>query len=237
MTTHLTPPGYETKSGDYFLETRPEMLPFVPLECRRILDVGCGSGGFGQTLKRDRTVEVWGIEPVSTAAATAATRLDRVIESIFSPQLPLQLGSFDCVIFNDVLEHLFDPREALIYARQLLTPRGCIVASIPNIRHFPTLWALVVRKEWTYREFGILDRTHLRFFTRKSIEPLFRESGLLLEQVKGIKSMCSPFPEDNISWRYFRILNALTLGGVDDMRYLQFAIVARASSPASNHPG
>lgn len=226
-TNQTKPAGYETKAEEYFEETRPEMLPFVPTDCGRVLDVGCGSGGFGETLKRSRTVEVWGVEPVAKAAAAAASRLDRAVEGLFSPQLNLPLGGFDCVIFNDVLEHLFDPAEALSYARQLLSPQGCVVASIPNIRHFPTMWELFIRAEWIYRDFGIMDRTHLRFFTRNSIEPLFVQSGFFVEKLEGIQRYCSLYPNASPSWRCFRIMNALLLHRINDMSFLQFAVVAR----------
>jgi 2-polyprenyl-3-methyl-5-hydroxy-6-metoxy-1,4-benzoquinol methylase len=221
------PEGYDQKPKDYFQLTRPEMVAFVPESCKKILDVGCGSGGFGQTLKQTRKVEIWGVEPVSTVAAVAATRLDRVIEDIFTPKLDLPRNAFDCIIFNDVLEHVFDPGAALQYARTLLAPGGCIVASIPNIRHFPTMWALIVRGEWIYREFGILDYTHMRFFTKKSIQTVFKDAGFRIDSINGINPYLSPFPKASPRWRYFVALNAVLLGGISDMRYLQFAVVAR----------
>ena len=233
MNRESKPEGYESKPQEYFQLTRPEMLPFVPSDCRRVLDVGCGSGGFGQTLKQSRSVEVWGVEPVSTAAAIAATRLDRVLESTFNPQLDLPRNGFDCVIFNDVLEHLIDPVASLQFAYDLVSPGGCVVASIPNIRHFPTMWALLVRGEWTYRDFGILDQTHLRFFTRKSIPSLFLDGGFNIEKIEGISSYRTLHPEASPRWRYFVLLNALTLGAISDMRYLQFAVVARPNKSAN----
>jgi 2-polyprenyl-3-methyl-5-hydroxy-6-metoxy-1,4-benzoquinol methylase len=225
----IKPAGYETKPEYYFQQTRPEMLPFIPANCKRILDVGCGSGGFGQTLKKTRTVEVWGIEPVAKFAAEAASRLDRVIEAPFSRELDFRGMTFDCIIFNDVLEHLLDPAEALSVAKQLLSSGGQIVASIPNIRHFPTIWDLVVRGQWVYRDSGILDQTHLRFFTRKSIEPLFTECGLVVERLQGINRYCTLHNDAPAPWRAFKILNLMSLSCLDDMSYLQFAVAARSS--------
>ncbi len=203
------------------------MAEFIPSNSCRILDVGCGSGGFGKTLKQKRMVEIWGVEPVASAAAIAATRLDRVIEGAFEPSISLPRAFFDCIVFNDVLEHLFDPAAALTFARDLLASGGCVVASIPNIRHFPTLWTIVVKKNWVYRDFGILDCTHLRFFTRNSIGPLFNECGFAVETLQGINDFCTPYPDELRAWRYFRILRLATFGGIDDMRFLQFAVVAR----------
>ena len=231
MSTTSKPPGYDEKSEQYFQLTRQEMMDFIPKTCKTMLDVGCGSGGFGQTLKRSRTIEIWGVEPVAAAAALAATRLDHVIESPFVSELPFPPRSFDCIVFNDVLEHLIDPAATLKLANKFLSPTGCIVASIPNVRHFPTMWALFFRKEWIYRDCGILDSTHLRFFTRKSIEPLFKSAGFYVERIEGINSYISSKPRTAPRWRYFVFLNCLTFGFFGDMRYLQYAVVARPNRP------
>lgn len=223
-TTPVKPPGYEAKPADYFEQARFEMLRHVPTGCRRVLDVGCGKGNFGEALKQARNLEVWGLEPVAAAAAEAAKKLDRVIEGVFDEAAGLPAASFDAIIFNDVLEHLVDAKAALQLSRQLLKPGGAVIASIPNIRHFPTLWELAVRGEWNYADSGILDRTHLRFFTRKSIPDFFAGGGFKVEQVEGINPQLGGTGR---KWGLFKILRALTFGAVEDMRYLQFAIVAR----------
>ena len=218
------PPGYETKSADYFEQARAEMLPFVPAGCQRVLDVGCGKGHFGALLKQSRPVEVWGLEPVASAAAEAATKLDRAIEGIFTPDADLPAAGFDAIIFNDVLEHVPDPSAALRLTRKFLRPGGVVVASIPNIRYFPTQWEIVVYGDWQYRDCGILDRTHLSFFTQKSILRLFAECEFKVEKIEGIKSCAGGTAR---KWMLFKILNALTLKAIDDMKHLQFAVVAK----------
>src|SRR5579862_921239 len=112
---------YEAKSADYFTGTRLEMLPFVPSHCRRVLDVGCGAGVFGESLKRTRNMEVWGVELLRSAAEKAVARLDRVIEGSFGPETGLPEEAFDCISFNDVLEHMVAPEQALRYAKGLLS--------------------------------------------------------------------------------------------------------------------
>ena len=223
------PPGYESKPANYFEQSRSEMLRFVPAVSRRVLDVGCGKGNFGEALKHSRQIEVWGLEPVTAAVAEAATKLDHVIEGIFSPDADLPPASFDAIIFNDVLEHLLDPAAALRLAHTLLKPGGVVVASIPNIRHFQTQWEIVVRGEWRYRDSGTLDRTHLRFFTRKSIPVLFETCGFAVEQIEGINSYWWIEGTGEPSrWIFFKIINALTFNAIEDMKHLQFAAVARA---------
>ena len=111
-----------------------------------------------------------------------------VIEGMFDPQMDLPVGSFDCILFNDVLEHMLAPELALRYARRLLTPGGVVVASIPNIRSFPTLWRLMFHGSWEYQDAGVLDRTHLRFFTKSSMVDMFEREGFALEKVCGINA-------------------------------------------------
>jgi len=228
------PDGYESKPANYFAQARSEMLRFIPAGCTRVLDVGCGGGNFGAALKQSRQVEVWGLEPVASAVAEAAKKLDRVIEGIFTPEAELPRASFDAIIFNDVLEHLPDPASALRFARTLLQPGGVVVASIPNIRHFQTLWEIVVRGELRYRDSGTLDRTHLRFFTKKSIRELFTECGFTVEHIEGINTYWwIPGTREPSRWFYFKIINALTFNAIEDMKHLQFATVARAATKSS----
>lgn len=218
------PPGYESKSSDYFEQARSEMLQFVPATCKRVLDVGCSKGNFGKLLKQSRPIEVWGIEPVATAAAEAATKLDHVIEGMFTPEADLPMESFDAIFFNDVLEHVYDPAAALKFALKLLRPGGIVIASIPNIRHLPILWALVFKGRWDYTEWGILDKTHLRFFTKKNIVELFADSGFKVEQIDGINPNLGGSSK---KWFAFNFINRLTFSAIEDMRFLQFAVVAR----------
>lgn len=89
---------------------------------------------------------------------------------------------FDLLIFADVLEHLEDPWLTLQKWLTVLKPGGCVVISLPNVQHFLVSFALVFRGSWEYRERGILDRTHLRFFTRKTMRKLIKDSGLVIEK-------------------------------------------------------
>ena len=167
-------------------DDRSDVAKFVPLTVRSVLDVGCLGGAFGALLKQARPgIEVWGIEPDETALRMAEIRLDRVIKGWFPDSVPCR--SFDCVIFNDVLEHLVDPHAALDRARSLLTPGGCVIASIPNVRHFTVVVPLVVYGRWTYHSAGLLDQTHVRFFTRSSMIALFEGCGYRIDRVEGIR--------------------------------------------------
>ncbi|MGA3144008.1 MAG: class I SAM-dependent methyltransferase [Verrucomicrobiota bacterium] len=211
---------YDSKHAGYFEYSRPEMLPFVPESARKILDVGCGAAGFSGTLKKLRPVEVWGVELNKSASEVARGRIDKVFHAPFGPELDLPRNYFDVICFNDVLEHFADPGSVLRHAKTLLAPEGCIVASIPNFRFFDNMVKIIVRKSARYVHEGIMDRAHLRIFTKSSIALLFDEAEMAVERVEGINSQYVS--------NKFAFFNVLTLGWISDMRFLQFAVVAKS---------
>ena len=222
---------YASKSADYFTVARQEMVCFVPANCRRLLDVGCGTGTFGASLKKQNPqIEVWGVEPFASAAAKAADKLDRVITGPFGAESDLPAGTFDCIVFNDVLEHMIAPERALRYAKLLLSAGGTILASIPNVRHFPVLWQLGVRGIWEYGDCGLLDRTHLRFFTKSSILRMFQSEGYAVRSISGINPYVGVPNASRRLWFAYRVANALFMGKFADLKFQQFAVVAEPSN-------
>jgi len=218
---------YQAKDPTYFQGERSEMLEYVPQSAEMILEVGCGYGNFGKLLKAERSAEVWGVELEEQAAAIASENLDRVICAPFDRSLELPEKGFDCIVFNDVLEHLVDPFDTLLYCKALLSDRGVIVASIPNVRYFSNMIDLLILRKWEYADQGILDRTHLRFFTYSSILSMFSRLGYEVQTIEGlhkIEKMTLPG-----KYRYFNGLLWLLREKIDDMRYLHFAVVARPS--------
>ncbi|OAB62971.1 hypothetical protein AY599_14295 [Leptolyngbya valderiana BDU 20041] len=162
----------------YYRLVRPEILSAVPSSATRILDVGCGAGMLGKSLKEnrgDRTVV--GLELDEEACYYANLHLDTaycVNLETFDP--PFSPGTFDCIVFADVLEHLQDPWAIARRYVRFLEPGGTVVASIPNIRHFPLLRQVLEQGRWDYRDWGILDRTHLRFFTKQTFLELLQHA-------------------------------------------------------------
>ena len=210
----------------YYQSQRRKMLAFVPTDAKRFLELGCGSGGFGVFLRESRkNVHITGVEIHRESAQEARNRLDVVIEQPVEIALAsIPKGSIDCVICNDVLEHLVDPWAVLQMITTVLRPSGTVVASIPNVRHFPVFKNYFLNGDWQYEKWGVLDRTHLRFFTRKSIERMFNETGFVTSRIEGIFSQ--PLP-----WKA-ALLNQLLGGRLDDMQFERFAYVARLN-PAS----
>jgi 2-polyprenyl-3-methyl-5-hydroxy-6-metoxy-1,4-benzoquinol methylase len=201
----------------YFNHPRYELVCYLPANAVKVLDVGCGEGTFSVGLLEKQKLETWGIEIDEESASIAATRLDHVLTGdavLLAAELPD--AYFDCIFCNDILEHLVDPDKLLNILKTKLAPGGRIVASVPNVRHFWVVWDLFFRGRWDYSDEGVLDRTHLRFFTRSTICELFADCGYRVESVAGLH------PIGSIK---FKLFNLLTLGIFREMRFLQYAWV------------
>lgn len=204
----------------YFQNHRPEMLKYIPENAKNILEVGCSEGLFCKAMQRpDR--EIWGIEMNPEAAQKATSSCTFVLAGDFNQvfdQLPK--NHFDCVVFNDVLEHIYAPWETINMVKQVLKPTGVLVSSIPNFRYIANMITEVLwNGDFQYKpEGGILDDTHIRFFTSKSICRMFQEQGYEIITHEGIRP-CK-------SWKEKLFIN-LTLGKLKDARFKQFATVAR----------
>lgn len=208
-----------TKPHDYFTQSRAEMIPFIPKNAKKIIDIGCGKGELGEQIKTARQAEVWGLEIDPVAAKIAETKLDIVVTGDITTLLSqLPDAYFDAIIFCDVLEHIVDPFSLLIKIKKKLAPGGVVVCSIPNVRYLLTLKTLLFDKDWHYTHEGVLDKTHLRFFTKKSIRDTFEALDFEIISLTGINPI--------VSYK-FTILNVLSLGYLSDTRFIQFACVAK----------
>ncbi len=211
------------KKDSYYENERYDILPFIPETCKLLLDIGCGTGGFGALVKEKLDTEVWGVEPIAKAADIAKDRLDKVLVAPFTSDLDLPQGKFDVVTFNDSLEHFPYPEPPLNLCHDLLAPEGVIVCSIPNVRYFGNIRNLLIEMEWKYEDGGILDYTHLRFFTEKSIKRTFLSSGYRIISISGIN------PTNWWSWK-FQLLQILGGKYITDMKYFQYLVVAKTDN-------
>jgi len=201
-----------------YTSAREDMLRFIPGNVKAVLDVGCATGNFGATLKSALGCIVCGVEPQKEAAALARQKLDWVYEGKFEDEIDFGKTLFDCIVFNDVLEHLVDPLAALQKAKTLLAHGGHVVASIPNVLYFGNVYRLLKTMDWRYEDVGIMDEGHLRFFTRKSILRMFTQCKYEIVTMQGINP---------IRRLEFYVLNMLLFNRLEDMKYLQYAVVAR----------
>ena len=148
---------------------------------QRLLDVGAAQGDMAQLLTR-QGYDVTAVEGDPTLAAMARGKCREVIVADLDQPVPDLHGPFDVVLYADVLEHLKDPQRALRDINQQLKPGGTVLVSVPNIAH---LWVRLrlLRGKFDYMDRGILDRTHMRFFTHKSFKALLGDAGLDLVEL------------------------------------------------------
>lgn len=153
---------------------------------KTVLDVGCATGDVARVLN-SRGCRVSGVEIDAESAELARPDLEElVITDLDTSPLSdhFKAGSFDVVIFADVLEHLRDPVAVLRDSLSLLAPDGRVVISIPNVAHGSVRLALL-QGRWNYTETGLLDSTHIRFFTRSGFLTLLDEAGLAVDELRA----------------------------------------------------
>lgn len=202
------------------------MLALLPQRYARVLEIGCDEGDFAARLQG----EVWGVEPEVESATIAAGRLHRVLIGTFEVvRGELPQNYFDVVVCNDVIEHMVDHDRFLRVIRAYIAPGGVLVGSVPNMRHYRALFELLILRDWDYRDTGVLDRTHLRWFTARSLRRSLSRAGFVIERLQGINGGIrfgwsrQRLPHALFGWA----LIALTLGWWRDIRFMQLAFRAR----------
>jgi GT2 family glycosyltransferase/tetratricopeptide (TPR) repeat protein/2-polyprenyl-3-methyl-5-hydroxy-6-metoxy-1,4-benzoquinol methylase len=215
----------------YFEFSRPEILALIPNDAKYILDVGCGAGELGRALKKRQNCTVYGVEINEGAAERASAYLDRVwtgdIESI---ELDLAAESIDVIVCGDILEHLRAPREVLRRLSEYFRRDGQLVASIPNVAHHTVIRGLLAGN-WTYEPSGLLDETHLRFFTANEIEKLFFRARLRIEKMESLRwhGEDSRFAEDTEGQIRLGplLVSGLSQASIDKLSIHQYLLSAR----------
>lgn len=198
--------------SDYPDNQRAELMPFFPAQAKKILDVGCATGSFGKNLA-DR--EAYGLEPNEGAAVKARHHYRAVYHGTFPEAVPAG-ETYDCIVFNDVLEHLVDPYTVLRRSRDFLRPQGLVFASIPNVRYLRVVKRLLVNADWRYEDEGVLDRTHLRYFTSKTMRLLFEDNGFEVKLIEPI-NLLQTWPG--------RVVRRVP--GMQDMAAQQFVVIGQ----------
>lgn len=152
-----------------------------------VLEIGCANGGTLAEIKnRYPEAKVYGTELNVHAAAIAAHFAEATVNNIEDKNLPFHKNMFDYILFGDVLEHLHEPMEILKYCREFLREGGCIIASIPNVMHVSVIEQLL-QGNFTYTEYGLLDKTHIHMFTYNEIIRTFYEAGYEIEKIGSNK--------------------------------------------------
>jgi O-antigen biosynthesis protein len=185
----LSTPRQPGEDG-YFEHARVELVDMLERPPLHFVEIGCGAGSTGAEVKRRYPgCIVDGFEYSAAAAAVAATRLDRVhvgdvldvdFATLYAPE------SIDALLLADVLEHLYDPWIFLTRVRPYLTLDAQIIASIPNVRNM-ALIEEIASGSFSYVPAGLLDVTHIRFFSRREIEKLFDQTGYEIITLAGVR--------------------------------------------------
>lgn len=167
-----------------YTSPRQEVADLVPVRARSILELGCSTGATARVLAQRQPLRLVGVDNDPAFTEEARGVFDQVLEAdLNDPSWADSVdGPFDCIIAADVLEHLVDPWTTVRAAVALLDEDGCVILSIPNVRHLHNVVGLLLGK-WPYRDRGLHDSTHLRFFTLREIEALCAAAGLRPESV------------------------------------------------------
>lgn len=163
-----------------------------------VLEIGCDCGATLLEIKnRYPNARVYGSELNAQAADIASHVATVTINNIEEEDLHYKEETFDYIIFGDVLEHLRNPQKVILYCRKMLKENGRIIASIPNLMHISVMEQLL-QGNFTYTETGLLDKTHIHFFTFNEIVRMFREAGYKLEEIQNVVMPISENQEELI---------------------------------------
>jgi SAM-dependent methyltransferase len=230
LLSHPRSPGQD----GYFEHLRAELIDLIAVPPALFVEFGCGTGLTGAEVKRRYPQAVVdGFEYSPTAGAAAAARLDHVhigdvgevdFATLYEP------GSIDGLLLADVLEHLYDPWALLVRIRPYLAAGCQVIASIPNIQNLALISALAAG-EFEYEPAGLLDVTHIRFFTRRGIIRMFEETGYDVHSMANIRDPRIP----PISAAAFPInletpsvmLKNVDAAGLAEFQTIQFYVIAR----------
>lgn len=191
-----------------YSKTRAEIAPLLPDNVDTVLELGCGSGGTMAWLRSIRAVRYAAAVEISAEdGAIARTAFDHVeIGDIASVPMQFQTGRFDLILALDVLEHLTDPEQTMAMLYDRLKPGGTIVISLPNVAHYQVAFPLLFKGSWEYGDEGLLDRTHLRFFTEATARRMIEQCGLKVGKIQYIyiyPNIFSIFGLNSRQWRWY----------------------------------
>ena len=202
---------------------------------RRLLDVGAAAGLLSR-LFTQRGWRVTAIERDPAAAAAGRPYCERMIVADVARGIPPLDEMFDVIVYGDVLEHLVDPVRVLVALNERLAPGGEVVLSIANVAHLWVRLSLLLGR-FEYAGRGILDRTHVRFFTERSLRALLSEAGLRLVHLEPTPAPLPQVVPPRFHGAWLDALHAASAAAARAFRRLlgyQFVVVARPSLTGSS---
>lgn len=211
--------AYESKTGTYFAGVRRDFLALLPPSGQAdVLEIGCGFGETGAAaLSAGLCRSYAGVELFPQAADVARTHLSEVLQGdVEHLDLPWPTRHFDAVLMSEVLEHLVDPWAVVKRIAHLMKPGAVVLASSPNVAQIRIVRDLLADR-WDLADSGVMDRTHLRWFTQGTYRRMFEEAGIRVERVYPLSP---PGPLG-------RIFNAVTLNRYHHLTMRQICLVGR----------
>lgn len=183
--------AYNAKEKDYFAGARRDYiaeLPKNPNAC--ILEIGCGNGNTGAiAISEGKCARYCAVEIHAPAVEIAKTKITEAVEGdVETVDLPWTSQSFDALILSEVLEHLVDPWAVLRKLHSLMKPAALVFASTPNISHYKVV-LMLLRGQFRLTDKGVMDRTHLRWFTPQTFREMFESCGYCVHQVRSVSPL------------------------------------------------
>ena len=234
------------KNDSYYGFSRPEVIEAIiknKIPVEKVLELGCAGGATGKILKEKLPVKSYvGIDISAEAAEIAKQHLDKVIvtdieETDLAAEYGLKTGEYDLLLALDVLEHLYNPWDVLAGLATYLKPGGFVVASLPNIQNI-TIVDDLLKGNWQYLDAGILDATHLRFFTLESLKKMFAGAGLEIIRIervllpaintKDLKDTDNKYRTENLE------ISSLTREEILNLHTYQYIVIARKKEQGEN---
>ncbi len=228
-------------SIDYFSRVNRDLLALIPPDAKVVLEIGCGAGALCEAYRRvNPGVAWWGVDNNGDAVKEAKkpgrctdvycwdveSRKDTFYDDDTGIFPSADLARVDCFVLGDVLEHLKDPWTTLRRYVNAIAPGAQVLASIPNMQHFSAIYHLLIG-EWPRADEGLFDRTHLRWFTLKSIREMFDEAGLQILEVRGIRAS-----NDEAGWKeWLKIAATIDVEGFDLKQTAPLQYLVRAVKP------
>lgn len=210
---------YADKTRDYFAGARHDIVALLPTDRESsILEIGCGSGGTARAVRAaGKAGRYVGIELFAEAAEAARDCLDTlIVGDVERIDLSAAGTGFDALIMSEVVEHFSDPWATIARLAPLLRPGAAVFASSPNVAHWQVIRDLL-RGRFDYADAGVMDRTHLRWFTPAGYRALFEGAGFTVDVVR---------PISNPRWRA-RLIDRMSGGRLSHLFMMQMMVIGR----------
>jgi GT2 family glycosyltransferase/2-polyprenyl-3-methyl-5-hydroxy-6-metoxy-1,4-benzoquinol methylase len=234
------------KNVSYYSIERKDVIDAIlkhSIRAKRVLEIGCAGGDTGKALKEALKTEYYaGVEISEEAAESASKHLDKVIvadiEATGLKDCGLDGEPFDMILSLDVLEHLYNPWDTLAGLKDHLREGGYLVASIPNVQNVTVITDLI-KGRWRYTDAGLLDATHLRFFTLDETLAMFAGAGLTVESVHHVLNPAIDAGSlgakgNNLS---YDVLNIANLSKEEMLKFFSYQYIVLAKKGSNGHDG